>query len=262
MNKKRLIIILCACLAVVFMGIAVGLCFSGVFGNENNEETTVTVIETKGEQVNATVVTENPKQPEKLESILNASGYDFSHIDNRNQLITVTQDEGTCVIECYEKSGGVWENVGITSKAYIGKKGVTSAEEKVEGDYCTPRGLYSLDFAFGTAENPGTKLEYRRVKDGICWVDDSESEYYNQWVDSNDTKVSWNSAEKMWTYDEYIYGAVISYNTDPIVKNKGSAIFLHVGESDTAGCIASDKETIVSILTWLEPQSNPGILIY
>ena len=73
---------------------------------------------------------------------------------------------------------------------------------------------------------------------------------------------SWASAEKLWTYDEYIYGAVIEYNTDPIAENKGSAIFLHVGYKYTAGCVASDEATIVSVLKWLNPKYNPKILIY
>tara|TARA_B110000240_G_C13264715_1_gene353169 strand:- start:427 stop:669 length:243 start_codon:yes stop_codon:yes gene_type:complete len=54
------------------------------------------------------------------------------------------------------------------------------------------------------------------------------------------------SAEKLWLkkniYDVII---IINYNMEPAIKNKGSAIFLHIAKKDyetTEGCIAVTKE--------------------
>ena len=43
----------------------------------------------------------------------------------------------------------------------------------------------------------------------------------------------------------------IKYNTDPIIKGKGSAIFIHLAKknfSPTSGCIALKKKCILEIL--------------
>ena len=50
------------------------------------------------------------------------------------------------------------------------------------------------------------------------------------------------------TYDIIL---VINYNISPIIKGKGSAIFLHLAKKDfspTSGCIALKKKCIFEIL--------------
>ena len=69
------------------------------------------------------------------------------------------------------------------------------------------------------------------------WCDDTESKRYNL------------SAEKLWL-KENIYDViiVINYNLRPIIKNKGSAIFLHIAKKNykpTKGCIAIAKKDII-----------------
>jgi len=64
--------------------------------------------------------------------------------------------------------------------------------------------------------------------------------------------------------DLYQYGIVIEYNTDPIIKGYGSAIFFHVWagtKSTTAGCVAVSENDIRKIISWLNPAANPVILI-
>jgi L,D-peptidoglycan transpeptidase YkuD (ErfK/YbiS/YcfS/YnhG family) len=44
---------------------------------------------------------------------------------------------------------------------------------------------------------------------------------------------------------------VLNYNIDPIIKNKGSAIFLHIAKKSyqkTKGCIALKKEHLIKII--------------
>lgn len=60
----------------------------------------------------------------------------------------------------------------------------------------------------------------------------------------------------------YHYGIVINYNIDPIITNKGSAIFLHCSNgSYTAGCISLLENETIYILKWLDNDSKPLILI-
>lgn len=57
---------------------------------------------------------------------------------------------------------------------------------------------------------------------------------------------------------------VIEYNTNPIVKGKGSAILFHLAikrPSFTAGCVAIDEENMKSIVNWLDPKNNPTIIM-
>ena len=53
---------------------------------------------------------------------------------------------------------------------------------------------------------------------------------------------------------------MVEYNTDPVVKGAGSAIFIHVwcGERlPTQGCVALAESDILRVLGWLEPQAKP-----
>jgi len=43
---------------------------------------------------------------------------------------------------------------------------------------------------------------------------------------------------------------VLNYNTNPIIKNKGSAIFIHVAKNSykkTKGCIALKKQDLIQL---------------
>jgi L,D-peptidoglycan transpeptidase YkuD (ErfK/YbiS/YcfS/YnhG family) len=44
---------------------------------------------------------------------------------------------------------------------------------------------------------------------------------------------------------------VLNYNTNPVVKNKGSGIFIHIAKKKfqaTAGCIALKKKDLIDLL--------------
>ena len=64
--------------------------------------------------------------------------------------------------------------------------------------------------------------------------------------------------------DAYKYCMVIEYNTNPIIKGKGSAIFFHLAVSKpsfTAGCVAIDEENMKLMVNWLDPKRNPTIIM-
>ncbi len=107
---------------------------------------------------------------------------------------------------------------------------------------------------------PNTGLTTFKITNDTYWVDDPNLAYYNKRVDGTQNK-DWNSAEYMIDHPtEYEYGFVINYNTDA-VYNAGSAIFFHVSNKPTAGCIGASREFVLKYLSKLNSSSNPYILI-
>jgi len=106
-------------------------------------------------------------------------------------------------------------------------------------------------------------MPYRQVFDDDIWVDDPDAPDYNQWVKRNNTAAK--SFEKMKRDDDqYKYGVVIEYNTSPVVKGHGSAIFLHIWKAKnkpTAGCVAVSEKDLLKILSWLDPGARPVIIL-
>lgn len=58
----------------------------------------------------------------------------------------------------YEKHGSAWDCV-LETNGIVGKNGVS--DKSREGDYCTPKGIFSLGFAFGTEPMNGLDIEYK-----------------------------------------------------------------------------------------------------
>ena len=106
-------------------------------------------------------------------------------------------------------------------------------------------------------------MPYRQSLPDDVWIDDPDAPDYNRLVRQSQTRAS--SYEKMKRGDNlYQYGMVIEYNTDPVIKGHGSAIFLHIWtgpKSTTAGCVAVSKDHLLKILNWLDPAAKPAILM-
>ncbi|WP_308334675.1 MULTISPECIES: SH3 domain-containing protein [Priestia] len=181
----------------------------------------------------------------------------FKTLGNAQQVILVTADNydtKSAKIQTFEKVDGKWKQV-LAANGVLGQKGF--ALSKKEGDMESPTGKYTIGTAFGRYENPGTKLPYRKITANDVWVDDSKSSLYNTWQ-QKPANGRWTSAENM-DIPAYDYGFVINYNESRTPGN-GSAIFFHVGTNYTAGCTATSKEQVVSILKWLNPEKNPVII--
>ena len=88
------------------------------------------------------------------------------------------------------------------------------------------------------------------------WCDDSNSIYYNKII-NNLTKYK---SEKLWRKDNvYDIIIIIDYNFKPVVKNKGSAIFLHIAKKKykpTNGCIAVSKKDIKLIASKISKKTK------
>jgi L,D-peptidoglycan transpeptidase YkuD (ErfK/YbiS/YcfS/YnhG family) len=131
-------------------------------------------------------------------------------------------------------------------KCAIGKRGITLKKE--EGDKKTPKGAFTFKSIFYRKDRISklkSILKKNVIKKNMGWCDDVNSNLYNKMI-----KFPFNfSAEKLWlknnVYDVII---VINYNLKPIIKNKGSAVFLHVAKknySPTKGCIAITKKNMI-----------------
>lgn len=180
------------------------------------------------------------------------------------QVITVENIEKgyfRAKVDCLERKGNDWHKI-YSFDAVTGRIGIIPADNKREGDGGTPDGVYSLGFAFGYEKQPGLKMEYRQLKDEDLWIDDPEHSLYNQFYSG---KTDAKSFEKMRRADNlYSLGIVINYNMNPVVRYKGSAIFLHIwrdSNKPTAGCVAVSEEAIKKILAWLNPIKDPLIIL-
>lgn len=66
-----------------------------------------------------------------------------------------------------------------------------------EGKEETSSGVYGFGIAFGIALNIGTSIMNRKINKNDYWFDDSNSKYYNQWIDIKEVKKGCNSAEHL-----------------------------------------------------------------
>ena len=76
------------------------------------------------------------------------------------------------------------------------------------------------------------------------WCDDPKSKKYNQLI----KLPSKFSFEKLYRNDSiYDIIFILNFNTNPVKKNKGSAIFIHIAKKNylpTKGCIAIKRNDI------------------
>lgn len=195
------------------------------------------------------------------------------HLAYSEQFILVTTQNvesfhGT--LQRYLRAGNSsqWHLVGQSIPVVIGKKGVILEKDKKEGDKRTPMGVFVIGPAFGfsTTATTANQFDYFPLKETTICVDDINSKYYNQVIDSSSVaKPDWNSAERMHSIALYKHGSLIQYNNDERRKGAGSCIFMHIwidNQSGTDGCIAMEEANLQQVLTWLDRKHNPTIGIF
>ena len=137
-------------------------------------------------------------------------------------------------------------------KCSIGKNGLK--KNKLEGDNFTPTGTFSLGPVYyrnDRVDKPSTKLKTLRINKKMGWCDNPNDINYNKEIKLNN-KIK---AEKLYRKDKiYDIIIIINYNTRRIIRNKGSAIFIHVTNNykPTKGCIAlslNDIEILLKIIS-------------
>ena len=138
---------------------------------------------------------------------------------------------------------------GYKLKCSIGKSGLTNF--KKEGDLATPKGLFKLGLLYYRKDRIKSlkcKIKKKVIKRSMGWCDDSRSKKYNREIYFPFKY----SAEKLYRRDR-IYDIFINikYNHSPIIKEKGSAIFLHLSNKKykpTSGCVTILKKDFLKIL--------------
>jgi L,D-peptidoglycan transpeptidase YkuD (ErfK/YbiS/YcfS/YnhG family) len=183
------------------------------------------------------------------------------------QLITVetaTARATYATVRTWTRADGCWTPADGTYTARVGRNGVR--KNKREGDGSTPAGTFPIGGTmYGNLPNPGVSYPYVRLRCGDWWVEDTKSPAYNTFQRIGCGR---RPPFKVTTPDmsasprAYAHLAVIAYNTHPIVRGRGSGIFLHVqiGKA-TSGCISLRRTALVHVLRWLEPAALPQIAI-
>ena len=137
-------------------------------------------------------------------------------------------------------------------KCAVGKRGI--GIKKREGDLKTPKGKFKISYILYRKDRVGnltSKLKKVVIKRNMGWCNDPKSNDYNKLIRFPFSFTAEKLFKKNNTYDIIL---VLNYNSNPIKKNKGSAIFLHIARKSfmsTEGCVAikkSDLRLISSIV--------------
>ncbi len=137
----------------------------------------------------------------------------------------------------------------LTYRAALGRAGVRS--DKSEGDGATPAGILPLRRVLFRADRlaaPVTGVAREPLAPDDGWCDDPTHSDYNRMIRLPHPA----RHEELWRSDEvYDIIGVLGWNDAPVVRNRGSAIFLHVAMTDytpTAGCIALAPPDLLALL--------------
>ena len=145
-------------------------------------------------------------------------------------------------------------------KCALGKRGIGT--KKSEGDLITPKGQYKIKFLLyrkDRIKKIQTKIKKIKITKNMGWCDDPKSKKYNRLI----YLPFKYSHEKLYKRENY-YDAllVLNYNMDPVKKNKGSAIFIHLARKNykkTKGCIAINKISFLKIIRIIKKNTHVKI---
>ena len=188
-----------------------------------------------------------------------------SQLENVGQLLVVYNEKPesfSAVFVALEKKENKWEVKRETIAAGIGKNGFALPNQKTEGDGKSPTGIFKLGKLFSYEKQTKTLLENQQITKDDKWIDDVNSSDYNKHISGKTDAKSYENL--LLKNDVYKYCLVIEYNTNPVVKGKGSAIFIHLSikeNSFTAGCVAIKEDYMKSMVSWLDPTQNPTIIM-
>ena len=138
---------------------------------------------------------------------------------------------------------------GFKFKCALGKSGI--GKKRKEGDNITPKGTFKIlkiYYRDDRIKKIYSKIKAFKINNQMGWCDDSNSKKYNQLIKLPSKYTHEKLHRKDNVYDLVI---VLNYNMSPIVKNKGSAIFIHVAKKNykkTAGCIALKKHNLLRLI--------------
>jgi L,D-peptidoglycan transpeptidase YkuD (ErfK/YbiS/YcfS/YnhG family) len=155
------------------------------------------------------------------------------------------------------KKNNYLEYKNLKFRCALGKAGIQKKFK--EGDKITPKGTYKiLSIYYREDRIKKIKCSIRKIKitKQMGWCDDSKSKYYNKQI----KMPSKLGHETLYRKDNiYDIVCVINYNINPTLKEKGSAIFLHVAKNKyqkTNGCIALKKKHLIKLLALIKKNTK------
>jgi L,D-peptidoglycan transpeptidase YkuD (ErfK/YbiS/YcfS/YnhG family) len=142
----------------------------------------------------------------------------------------------------------------------LGKAGI--GKKSTEGDQITQKVAYKIIKIYyrkDRIKKITSKFKLVEIKKNMGWCDDPKSKKYNQLIKLPNEY----NHEKLYRKDNvYDVILVLNYNTRPIIKNKGSAIFIHIAKKNykkTAGCIALKKAHLIELLKKINKKTRIAI---
>ena len=151
--------------------------------------------------------------------------------------------------EAVVRPDGTLELAGQRYRAALGRGGVSAG--KREGDGATPAGVLPLRRVLYRADRlrrPSASVPVMPLAPHDGWCDDPADVAYNKPV-----RLPYAGRhEELWRSDpSYDVIGVLGWNDDPVQRDRGSAIFLHVARPDwrpTEGCVALALSNLVAVL--------------
>ena len=158
------------------------------------------------------------------------------------------------------KKSGYLQYKNLKFRCALGKAGIKKKEK--EGDNITPKGTFKITKIYyrpDKIKNITSVVKKIKIKNNMGWCDDPSSILYNKQVKLPNKF----SHEKLYRKDNlYDLILVLNYNINPIIKNKGSAIFIHVAKSSykkTKGCIALKKKHLIELISKIKKNNKVKI---
>ncbi len=190
-------------------------------------------------------VTDSPEWVTKLDAAQEAE-----------QLIVVAGvDKTTAYVTMHEKDEeGTWKQL-IATPGFIGLDGLGDANVN---DCYTPVGTFTIDKAFGIADDPGSQMEYTKVDDDYYWSGDPrEGMHFNELVSIKDVPdLDTEESEHITDFDyAYQYVLNMGYNSE-CEYEKGFAFFLHcfrMNRTYTGGCVGVPENIMKFIMQHVKP---------
>ena len=148
------------------------------------------------------------------------------------------------------KKSGYLKYKNLKFPCALGKAGIK--KKKKEGDNITPKGIFRLIEVYYRSDrikNIKTSLKKNKIKKNMGWCDDPKSKSYNKLI-----KIPSSEKHERLYRNDHLYDIVITinYNMNPTIKNKGSAIFLHITKGSykkTKGCIALKRGDLIQLVS-------------
>jgi L,D-peptidoglycan transpeptidase YkuD (ErfK/YbiS/YcfS/YnhG family) len=203
-----------------------------------------------------------PINKKEIIQLIKANKEKLNNVEQLVIAINKNDSSNKAIVVALERVNKKWKIKLSPVQASIGRTGFALPGAKIEGDGKSPTGVFAFGQLYTYEASVNTTLPFTQTNADDKWIDDPNHENYNTHIRGNTTAKSFEYL-KLSSID-YKYCMVIEYNTQPVVKGKGSAIFFHLADanySPTAGCVAIQETDMDKILLWLDPNKQKAILM-